>query len=107
MDLLTLCSFGAAGSEYAKLVYDDAAILLAMVIVDNVLVDIRLEADLQELEILPGENELPPLYSTGAEEKVILRRCSKAGGATDEPMPKSALCEGNGTAWKQKSSAVL
>jgi hypothetical protein len=40
--------------------------------------------------------------ATGAEEKVILRKCSKAGGVTDEPMPKSALCEGNETAWKAK-----
>jgi hypothetical protein len=50
-----------------------------MVIADNVPVGIRSEADLQELEILLGENELPLLYATGAEEKVILRKCSKAG----------------------------
>jgi hypothetical protein len=62
-----------------------------MAIADNVLVGIRSEADLQELEILPGENELPLLYTTGAEKKVILRKCSKAGGVTDEPMPKSAF----------------
>jgi hypothetical protein len=86
-----LCSFGAAGSEHAKLVYDDAAILLAMAIADNVLVGIKSEADLQELEILRGENELPLLYAPGAAEKVILRKCSKAGGVTDEPMPKSAF----------------
>jgi hypothetical protein len=41
-----LCSFGAAGSEHAKLVYDDAVILLAMAIADNVLVSIKSEADL-------------------------------------------------------------
>ena len=56
-----LCSFGAAGLEHAKLVYDDAAILLAMAIADNVLVGIKSETDLQELEIFPGENELPLL----------------------------------------------
>jgi hypothetical protein len=49
------------------------------------------QADLQEREILRGENELPLLYALGAEEKVILRKCSKAGGVTDEPMPKSAF----------------
>ena len=39
-----------------------------MAIADNVLVGIRSEADLQELEILPGENELP-LYVTGVGKK--------------------------------------
>ena len=62
-----------------------------MAIADNVLVGIKSEADLQELEILQGENELPLLYAPGAAEKVILRKCSKAGGVTDEPMPKSAF----------------
>jgi hypothetical protein len=62
-----------------------------MAIADNALVGIRSEADLQELEILPGENKLPLLYNTGAEKKVILRKYSKAGGVTDEPMPKSAF----------------
>ena len=56
-----LCSFGAAGSEHAKLVYDDATILVAMAIMDNVLVGIRSEADLQELEIPQGENDPSPL----------------------------------------------
>jgi hypothetical protein len=59
-------------------------------IADNVLVGIKSETDLQELEILRGENEFPLLYAPGAEEKVILRKCSKAGGVT-EPMPKSAF----------------
>jgi hypothetical protein len=64
---------------------------MAIAIADNVPVGIRSEADLQELEILPDENELPLLYAPGAEKKVILRKCSKAGGVTDEPMPKSAF----------------
>jgi len=62
-----------------------------MAIADNVLVGIRSEADLQELDILPGENELRLLYNTGAEKKVILRKYSKAGDVTDELMPKSAF----------------
>jgi hypothetical protein len=36
-----LCSFGAAGKEHAKFVYNDAAILLAVAIADKVLVGIR------------------------------------------------------------------
>jgi hypothetical protein len=40
-----------------------------MAIADNVLVGIRSEADLQELEIPPGEDELSLIYATGAEKK--------------------------------------
>jgi hypothetical protein len=87
----SLCSFGAAGSEHAKLVYDDAKILLAMAIADDVLVGIRSVEDLQEQEIPAGEDEVPLLYVKGAEEKFILRKCSKAGGVTDDLMPKSAF----------------
>ena len=86
-----LCSFGAAGLEHAKLVYDDAKILFAMALADNVLVGIRSVADLQRLEIPSGEDELPLIYAEDAENKVILRKCSKAGGVTDKPMPKSAF----------------
>jgi hypothetical protein len=62
-----------------------------MAIADNVLVGIKSVADLQEQEIPEGEDELPLIYATGAEDKVILRKCSKAGGVTDESMPKSTF----------------
>jgi hypothetical protein len=94
MDMLTnvvLCSFGAAGKDHAKLVYNDAAILLAMAIADNVLVGVKSVEDLQALEIPPGEDELRLLYAEGAEDKVILRKCTKAEGVTDAPMPKAAF----------------
>jgi hypothetical protein len=44
IDLLTnvLYSFSAAGSEYVKLVYDNAKILFTMAIADNVLSNIKL-----------------------------------------------------------------
>jgi hypothetical protein len=62
-----------------------------MAIADNVLVGIRSVADLQKLEITSGQNKLPLIYAEGAEENFILRKCSKAEGVTDEPMPKSAF----------------
>ena len=62
-----------------------------MAIADNVLVGIKSVADLQEQEIPAGQNELPLIYAEGAKEKFILRKCSKAGGVTDELMPKSAF----------------
>ena len=49
MDLLTNGFYAALallGQSKQKLVYDNAAILLAMTIADNVLVSIRTEADL-------------------------------------------------------------
>jgi hypothetical protein len=64
-----MCSFGTAGSEHAKLVYDNAKILFVMALADDVLVGIRSVADLQELEILPGEDELPLIYAEGAKKK--------------------------------------
>jgi hypothetical protein len=59
-----------------------------MVIANNILIDIKSEADLQELEILPGENEFSLLYAPGAENKVILRKCLKAESVTNKSMPK-------------------
>jgi hypothetical protein len=62
-----------------------------MAIADNVLVGIKLVKDLQTLEIPPGDDELRFIYAEGAEDKVILRKCTKAEGVTDAPMPKSAF----------------
>lgn len=62
-----------------------------MAIADNVLVGIKLVKDLQGLEIPPGDDELRLVYAEGAEDKVIVRRCTKAEGVTDIPMPKSAF----------------
>jgi hypothetical protein len=62
-----------------------------MAIADNVLVGIKLVKDLQALKIPPGEDELRLIYAEGTEDKVILRKCTKAEGVTDAPMPKSAF----------------
>ena len=77
--------------EHAKLVHNEAALFLAMAIADKVLVGISTVADLREQEIPPSKNELPLIYTAGAEKKVILRRCSKAEGVTDDLMPKSTF----------------
>ena len=63
-----MCSFGAAGKDHAKLVYDDATILLTMAIADDVLVGIQSVKDLQALETPPGEDELRLIYTEGAED---------------------------------------
>ena len=60
-----------------------------MAIADEVLTGIKSVEDLQALENLPGELRL--IYAEGAEDEVILRKCTKAEDATDAPMPKSAF----------------
>jgi hypothetical protein len=62
-----------------------------MAIADNVLVGIKSVKDLQALEIPPGEDEFRVVYAEGMEDKFILRKCTKAVGVTDAPMPKSAF----------------
>jgi hypothetical protein len=62
-----------------------------MAIADNVLVGIKSVKDLQALEIPPGDDELRLVYAEDAEDKVVIRKCTKAEGVTDTPMPKSAF----------------
>ena len=47
--------------------------------------------DLQMQEIPEGENELPLRFKESALNQPILRKCTKAKGVTDEPMPRSAF----------------
>jgi hypothetical protein len=55
MNLLVFCAVLAKlGQSTQNSSMDDAAILLAMAIADNVPVGIRSEADLQKLETPPG-----------------------------------------------------
>jgi len=85
-----LCSFGAAGKGHAKLICNDAAIHLTMAIADNVLVDIKSVADVQALEIPPGEDKLRLVY-TEDEDQVILRKCTKADSVINAPVLKSVF----------------
>ena len=45
--------------------------------------------DIRKQEIPPGENELILRYNDAAVERSVLRKCTKAEGVTDEPIPKS------------------
>ncbi|KAL2440885.1 hypothetical protein ABEF95_008226 [Exophiala dermatitidis] len=83
--------FGAAGKEHERFIYNDAAYLLAMAIADGALFGFKSLDDLQKQEIPPGENELILRYNESALDGPILRKCTKADGVTDEPMPKSAF----------------
>ena len=45
-------------------------------VADNVLVGVKSVDELQALEIPPGEDELRLVYTEGAEDKFILRKCT-------------------------------
>jgi hypothetical protein len=74
-----------------KFIYNNAAFLLAMAIADGALFGYETLSDLQKQEIPVGENEVPLRFNRSALSQPILRKCSKARGETDEPMPKSAF----------------
>lgn len=85
--------FGTAGREHDRFIYDDSAFLLTMAMADKALFGYETFADLQEQEIPPGENELVLRFKEAMLDKPILRKCTKASGVTDEPMPRSAFSD--------------
>jgi hypothetical protein len=66
-------SFGAAGKEHEKFIYNDAAFLLAMAIAVGALFGFECLEDRQNQAIPPGENELILKYNESALERPILR----------------------------------
>jgi Protein of unknown function (DUF3435) len=84
---------GAIGKEHDKFVYIDAAFLLAMAIADGAFLGFESLNDLQRQQIPSGEKELILRFKDSALNLPILRKCTKADGVTDEPMPKAAFTE--------------
>jgi hypothetical protein len=62
-----------------------------MALADGALFSVKSVDDLQKNEIPPRENELILRYNESSLKKPILRKCTKAGGVTDEPISKSAF----------------
>lgn len=62
-----------------------------MAIADEALFGYNSLEDLQKQEIPHGEDQLILRYKKGAEDQRILRKCTKAHGISDEPMPKQAF----------------
>ena len=83
--------FGTAGREHEQLIYDDSAFLLTMALADGALFEFRTLADLQEQEIPAGDNEVVLRFKADMLDKPILRKCTKAEGLSDEPMPRCAF----------------
>ena len=85
--------FGTAGREHDLFIYDDSAFLLTIAMADGALFGYDTFADLQEQEIPAGENEMVLRFEESMLDKPILRKCTKAGGVTGEPMPRSAFTD--------------
>ncbi|KAJ4507488.1 hypothetical protein HRR83_004066 [Exophiala dermatitidis] len=83
--------FGAAAKDHERLFYNDAGFLLAMAIADNALFGYESLEDVRAQEIPSGEDELVLRFKDSASERPILRKCTKTGGVTDDPMPKSSF----------------
>src|SRR2546423_12303269 len=84
-------SYDAAQKEHGKLIYNDVSMLLVLVIADNALFGITSVEDLQEMEISPGQDEQILHFNEKALDEYILKKCTKAEGVIDAPMPKSAF----------------
>jgi hypothetical protein len=84
-------SFGAAAKEYKRLFYNDADFLLMMAIADGALFGYDTLDDLRQQVIPAGKNKVIFRFKKSALDQLILRKCIKAGGVTDEPMPKGAF----------------
>jgi Protein of unknown function (DUF3435) len=97
-----LFRFGTAHKEHEKFIYNETGFLLSMALADGALFGVESVDDLQKKEIPPGENELILRYHESFLKKPILRKCTKAGGVMDEPMPKSAFL---GIWWSNASNA--
>jgi hypothetical protein len=88
---LFLPSFGAVGKDHDKLIYNDAALLLVLAIADGVLFGYQSLDDVRRQEIPVGEDQLVLSYKEAALDRPILRKCTKAEGVTEEPMPKATF----------------
>jgi hypothetical protein len=82
-------SFGTAGKEHKKFIYNNAAFLLTLAIADNALFGLNSLEDVRNMEIPSEEIELILRFNDDALKKSILRKYTKAKGVTDKPISKT------------------
>jgi hypothetical protein len=75
------------------LIWNDAGFLIPMAIADNALWGYNSLEDLLRQKIPAGDSELPLRWTDSVLDRPILRKCTKAGGVTDQPMSESAFRE--------------
>lgn len=62
-----------------------------MAFADNALFGYENLEDIRQQEIPEGEDELILRFNDNALDRPILRHCTKSGGTSDAPMPRSAF----------------
>ena len=85
--------FGTALQGHDKFIFEDVPYLLTMTFADKALFGFNTLADLQEQQIPKGQDELALRWRESALDKPILRKSTKAGSVTDEPIPRSAFSQ--------------
>ncbi|EXJ72789.1 uncharacterized protein A1O5_03936 [Cladophialophora psammophila CBS 110553] len=82
--------FGTAGKEHDIFIYNEAAFFAILAITDGALFGISSVEDLRDRKIAHGKDEVILEFNDSALSQPILRKCTKNGGVTNEPMPRSA-----------------
>lgn len=88
-----LRSFGSVGKQHHTLLYNYTGYFLALVIADKALLHIESLEGLLEMEIPAGQDEIDLIFKDSVLDLPILRKCTKAKGTTEEPMPKYAFLQ--------------
>ncbi|KIW11740.1 hypothetical protein PV08_09012 [Exophiala spinifera] len=84
-------TFGAAAKDHRRLFYNDAGLLLQLAIADGALFGYDTLADVRQQVIPAGKDEVILRFKDEALDQPILRKCTRTGGVTTEPMPKTAF----------------
>lgn len=62
-----------------------------MAIADEAIWGVKSLLELQQQKMTAGQNELKLRYGESAAGRPVIRKCTKANGVTEEPMPKPAF----------------
>ena len=87
---LTALRYGAFTAQHGKLIYDDTQYLLALALADKAIYGVETPADLWQLNIPDGENELILRWHDKVRTLQILRKTSPRG-VTEEPLQRQTF----------------
>ncbi|KAI9838207.1 MAG: hypothetical protein M1837_002522 [Sclerophora amabilis] len=90
-NLIHLFRYGAATSQCSKLSQDDTQYLLALALAYIAFWDITSAAELWEMQIPQGEEELPLRWTNSAKLLPIFRDATMQHGVSEEPLLKRKL----------------
>jgi hypothetical protein len=84
-------SFGTAGKESPKPLYNDSVLLLALAFADKALFGYDCLGDFWTQEIPSGENEVILRWKDEAMHRPILRNATKSGGVSEKEWRKHSF----------------